>query len=336
MMHKPVILLLTQENDGHIPPVEEALHNRGADVVRLDLADFPERIQLAAHLQNHCWCGTLRFQGRIIHLEAIQSVWWRRPQVYRAPTTYTPEVREFIEQEAYRGFLGVLQGSIAQNKPVWVSRPDRIRAAEFKPAQLAAARDVGLRIPKTLITNEPATVLDFYHECDGKLICKAVARGILDPNGAYDSDEARFIYTSVVQEEHLRDLTGVKATACLFQEKIDKALELRVVIIGKHVFAVEIHAHSDRASLDWRRSYADLSYCAHQLPREVEEKLLQLVRLFNLQYSSIDMIITKEGEYVYIEQNPNGQYYWLEPPTRLPMAEAMANLLAAPEDYGLW
>ncbi|MGH2509852.1 MAG: hypothetical protein ACRDHZ_20935, partial [Ktedonobacteraceae bacterium] len=217
-----------------------------------------------------------------------------------------------------------------------VSRPDRIRAAEFKPVQLAAARDVGLRIPKTLITNEPAAVLDFYHECDGKLICKAVSRGILDPNGAFHSDEARFIYTSVVQEEHLHDLTGVKATACLFQEKIEKALELRVVIIGKQVFAVEIRAHSDRASIDWRRSYSDLSYCPHQLPREVEEALLQLVRLFDLQYSSIDMIITKEGEYVYIEQNPNGQYYWLEPPTHLPMAEAMANLLAAPEDYGLW
>jgi len=164
--HSPIILILTQENDGHISPVEKVLRERGADTVCFNLADFPASLQLTAHIHHDSWCGTLNAQGRTINLEHIQSVWWRRPQMYQAPTAYPAEVREFIEQEAYRGFLGVLQGTIGQKRPFWVSRPDRIRAAEFKPVQLAAARSVGLRIPKTLLTNEPAAVLDFYRECE--------------------------------------------------------------------------------------------------------------------------------------------------------------------------
>src|SRR5258708_31976811 len=115
--HNPVILVLTQEEDGHIPPVEKALHDRGANMLRFNLADFPESIQLAALIQNQCWYGTLDYQGRRINLEDIQSIWWRRPQAYQAPATYPTEVREFIGQEAYRGFLGVLQGTIGQKKP---------------------------------------------------------------------------------------------------------------------------------------------------------------------------------------------------------------------------
>ena len=49
----------------------------------------------------------------------------------------------------------------------------------------------------------------------------------------------------------------------------------------------------------------------------------------------MDLILTPEGEYVWIEANPNGQFYWLEPPTGLPMAQAMANLLVSPEDFAL-
>jgi D-alanine-D-alanine ligase-like ATP-grasp enzyme len=120
-------------------------------------------------------------------------------------------------------------------------------------------------------------------------------------------------------------------------EHIEKAVELRVVVIGRQIFAVEIHSqHSPKARLDWRRAYSDLTYAVHQLPAQLEEKLRLFVRMFALQYSSMDLILTPSGEYVWLEANPNGQFLWLSAPTGLPMAEAMANLLMDPEEYGLW
>jgi D-alanine-D-alanine ligase-like ATP-grasp enzyme len=78
-----------------------------------------------------------------------------------------------------------------------------------------------------------------------------------------------------------------------------------------------------------------LTYSVEQLPADVEQKVFQLVNQFSLQFSSMDFIVTPSGEYYLIEMNPNGQWFWLEPPTGLPMAEAMADLLAHPEEYRL-
>ncbi len=79
----------------------------------------------------------------------------------------------------------------------------------------------------------------------------------------------------------------------------------------------------------------DLSYSIEQLPNDIEQKMLQLVRRFDLQYSSADFILTPDGDYYFIELNPNGQFYWMEQPTGLPMAETMANLLCFPSEYCL-
>ncbi len=323
------VLLLSQEGDGHLPPVREALVKRGCHVLVCDLADFPEHLSLTAQICASPWRGTLSYHGQGIAFEDMVSVWWRRPHPYRAPAHYTPAVKTFLEQEAYRGFLGLLQ---SQPGPVWVSRPDRIRAAEFKPAQLAAAQQLGLRVPKTLLTNQPGAAREFYHVCQGQVVCKPIWRGMLDvPVG-----HPRFIYTNEVKPEHLVWLDGISTTAHLLQERIEKVVEVRVIVIGRQIFAAEIHSQeSERTRVDFRRSFADLTYAVHQLPKAVEQQLLCLTRFFALQYSSIDLILSPEGAYVYLDQNPNGQCMWLAEATGLPLAEAMANLLSDPEEYQL-
>lgn len=245
-------------------------------------------------------------------------------------------MRVFLNLENYRGFLGVLQDlSMGEQGPFWVSRQNRIQSAEFKPAQLRAAQALGLRVPRTLLTNTPDAVRAFVEECNGKIIIKAVAKGVIDPEDVYGTGQERFMYTSQVLPEHLTDLNGVRVCTHLFQELLPKFMDLRVVVIGKHVFTIGIHAHSEEAALDWRRSYHDLSYSIEQLPNDIEQKLLQLVRRFDLQYSSADLILTPKGEYYFLELNPNGQFYWMEQPTGLLMAEAMANLLCFPSEYCL-
>ena len=338
MSQKKTIAVLTQTVDPHVEPVTEALQRHDVRIVRFDLQDFPTNIRLAAHISStYSWQGSLVHDGQTLALEDIQSVWCRRPKQYQASSdVYTPPERVFLNLENYRGFLGVLQDMSSLGKgPFWVSRRDRIQAAEFKPAQLRTAQALGLRIPRTLITNDPNAIGDFYEQCHRQMIVKTVAKGVLDPDGLYLVGQKRFIFTSSVAPEDLTDLAGVGACAHLFQERIEKAMDLRVVIIGQQVFAVGIHAHGERAALDWRRSYGDLTYSVETLPTTIEQKLLQLVRAFELQYASMDLILTPEGEYIWVEANPNGQFLWLAFPTGLPLAEAMANLLYSPQEYGL-
>jgi hypothetical protein len=104
------------------------------------------------------------------------------------------------------------------------------------------------------------------------------------------------------------------------------------------VFAAEIRSQeSSPARLDFRLGYDDLTYAVHPLPQDIGAKALSLVRLFGLQFSSMDFILTPDGEYVFLELNPNGQFLWLQAQLadRFQVKEAMADLLTFPEDYGL-
>lgn len=203
------VLLLTRSDDAHVLPVEEELRRRGGEVLRCNLADFPAHLTLSARLDQG-WHGMLTTDdGQIVALETLRSIWWRRPLRYCAPKTYPPEVRVFVEREASRELLGVLHGLQA----FWVSPPDAIQHAESKPLQLVTAHRLGLRVPRTLITNDPADVRAFYGVCHGRIMSKAVARGSIDgPPGT-----PRFLYTNRVSLEDLAHLDGVRATAHLFQ-----------------------------------------------------------------------------------------------------------------------
>ncbi len=48
---------------------------------------------------------------------------------------------------------------------------------------------------------------------------------------------------------------------------------------------------------------------------------------FEINFASLDMILTPEGEFVFLEINPNGQWLWLEEELGLPLLASMADLL---------
>jgi hypothetical protein len=50
---------------------------------------------------------------------------------------------------------------------------------------------------------------------------------------------------------------------------------------------------------------------------------------FGLNFASLDMIVTPDGEFVFLELNPNGQWLWLEYELGLPLVASMADLLTS-------
>jgi len=58
------------------------------------------------------------------------------------------------------------------------------------------------------------------------------------------------------------------------------------------------------------------------------------VARLGLCYGAIDMILTPDGRYVFIELSPNGQYLWIEHETGLPISDAICDLLAGDAPAG--
>ena len=144
-------------------------------------------------------------------------------------------------------------------------------------------------------------------------------------------------YTEIVSRRDVGYTDSVRYVPVLFQAYVPKRVELRVTVVGQQVFAAEIHSQaSHRTRHDWRRyDFFKTIYLPHELPREVERRCLQLVERLGLCYGAIDMILTPDNHYVFLEINPNGQYLWIENETGLAISDALCDLLISEEPVTL-
>ena len=115
----------------------------------------------------------------------------------------------------------------------------------------------------------------------------------------------------------------VRVTPHLFQARVDKVADLRVLVVGRHTFTVRIESDL----LDWRKDYNALTYAVDHLPDRVNAALLVYLERLGLVSGSFDLAVDRTGDHWWLELNPNGQWGWLETETGLPMSSAFAELL---------
>jgi glutathione synthase/RimK-type ligase-like ATP-grasp enzyme len=119
----------------------------------------------------------------------------------------------------------------------------------------------------------------------------------------------------------------------MFQPYVDKALELRCVVIGEHIFCASIDSQANELTRrDWRAGDwrgTELHQAVFALPDHVQAAIHRLMDSFDINFASMDMIVTPDGEFVFLELNPNGQWLWLELDLGLPLVASMADLLTS-------
>jgi glutathione synthase/RimK-type ligase-like ATP-grasp enzyme len=323
MHHKPVVLILTEEMDEHANMIVPRLVERGVRPLRIHTADFPLSATIDIVNTHGEWKGYLECSSGRVYLDEIRSAWFRRPNnPDLSKSGILPEAQRFAQFET----KAACQGLWRSLSCFWVSHPDKIESSSYKVEQLQSAAIIGLKVPKTIVTNNPNTLLSFYHTCKGEVVYKTLWRPVVEYQHISSA-----IYTTPLSSQHLDNLETVSLSACLFQEYIPKAFELRITIIGRQVFAVAIHSQeSSIAKHDWRRY--DLDNTPHyifDLPSDIADKCRSLViDHYGLCFGAIDMIVTPEGDYVFLELNPNGQWAWLELLTGIPLSDTLADLLA--------
>jgi len=214
-----------------------------------------------------------------------------------------------------------------------MSHPNTIRQASWKGEQLQRAARMGFEVPRTLITNDPAAVRTFFDACQGQMIFKILTTmvGLGAQEKAEEPDEspppAQVMQTVLITERELAMLDTVRSTPCLFQEYIPKQYELRVTVIGDDVFAAAIYSQfHPKTRVDFRNYDVDIPYRKAKLPFEVAERCVRFVHSYGLNYGALDLIFTPDGRYVFLENNPIGQYLFVE---RLVPELRMTDALAA-------
>ena len=136
--------------------------------------------------------------------------------------------------------------------------------------------------------------------------------------------------TRLLTTDDLEQLSSVRLAPVIFQEYISAVADVRVTIVGRQVFAMLIHSRGTSYEVDFRISLREAKTSATTLPRAVEDTLLQLMDDLGLAYGAIDLRLTDDGEYVFLEINPAGEFLFCEAGAGLPITEAVAEWLAHP------
>ncbi|WP_013324782.1 MvdC family ATP-grasp ribosomal peptide maturase [Gloeothece verrucosa] len=320
-LSKDVVLLITHSGDYFtIDRVAEALASKGVQPFRFNTDQFPVAVQLTAQFDNSKSHYRLEIGTESITTEQVKAVWMRR--------IWEPDLKELdpqYQKACATESLATLEGFWDSLREAhWVDHLEKINAANNKQLQLRLASEVGLNIPRTLITNKAEAAREFFQQLEGKIVSKLLTH--ISRSMEYSSF---YLYTNKVTEEDLLDAESLRYCPMVFQELIPKEQELRVAYVNGNVFAGALNSsvYNDK-SVDWRRPGVNPgSWQHHQLPEELVSRLRNFMGRLGLLFGSFDFILTPSGEYVFLEVNPIGEWGMLEKDLDLPISKAIADTL---------
>jgi hypothetical protein len=309
------VLILSCPQDLHAHAVCEAIERKGMEAVIFYTTDFPALLGLTIAPVRQCAALALRDSGRREPARDCVSVWARRIFFPKTPDEFEERDRLTIERECREMRASFL--SLLCPAAFWVNP---LQCDTGKPAQLVVARRSGFQIPVTLVSNDPAEILAFVGTAPDAVIFKTFTG---------------LVPTTIVTPEMLADPDLLRWTPGIYQHYVHKAYELRVTVIGRRLFPVRINSQETRRGrVDWReaqrspRGYAqDLTFEPAVLPTPVAERCLGIMESLGLVYGAIDLIVTPENEYVFLEVNPAGQFLWIDSELGLPLLDALSEML---------
>jgi glutathione synthase/RimK-type ligase-like ATP-grasp enzyme len=317
------VLIITNDHDAHATAVILELSKRNVPVFRLHPEDFPHACSISLEIQDGRVEGAIHNAHHRVAFNDICAAWYRRSRNLFAdpPRLTSEELADYVKAQSTATLSALCEGL----QTLWVGHPSKLRRAEVKALQLAEASKAGLKTPNTLISNDPARAAAFVDALgDTECAIKPLfALGVSDERGY------RLPLTTTLPAGHA--LESVALAPNIFQPYVDKAFELRCVVIGEKIFCAKINSQANELSRkDWRgewRGQGGLEHEIFSLPEHVEVSIHRLMDSFGINFASIDMIVTPAGECVFLELNPNGQWLWLEDQLGLPLVASMADLL---------
>ncbi len=317
------VLILSTPEDLHVHGVLRHLAemNIETDCFRFNqFATDESRVCFSPTLENRTMTVKLS-DGKVIDFQSYDSIWYRRAGNIQTKTFHAPWVRQMMLQESTHALLGMLNSL----ECLWVNHPAKDNQCLYKLYQLSLASRIGLRVPETIVTNDPGEVREFYEKCSGEVIYKLISEASNFSMPAYEMPIG--IPTLPFRKADFAYLNQVKLGPHLFQRRVIKVYDVRTTIIGKEIFSLKIDSQAGDGNLDWRQDYS-VEMTEYELPSDVSEACLNLMRMLGLNYGALDFCVSPDGEHYFLEVNCAGQYLWMEQRTELQISRALALLLA--------
>lgn len=325
-MHADV-LLLSGQRSVHADILVERLKEADLTVFRLNADVFPDDYRFAAKAtQNSIESGLAqgalepsRDQFRCGHIHSV-------PEASDRGSIHPRRLPFFLSERQ-----AALHALCSVSTKRWTNPPDAELLPENKFLQLVDAHEVGLRVPPTAVTNAITGAEDII-EPSGAIL-KALSDRIVFRAEERRDDEV--LLTRRARGAEIGDDSTLVRCPLFLQEEIDKAEEIRIMVIGDSHHAISIswqdRSVSEIAKLDWRRAEPeDLVLTPTHVPRSILEGCRSLMQTHNLDLAAFDFIVDDEDAFWFLEYNPSFQWMWLDDELAAPVTRDVVGLI---EDY---
>ncbi|GIG20754.1 hypothetical protein Cch01nite_14780 [Cellulomonas chitinilytica] len=307
----PKVGIFSLKDDLHALAVQHRLQHRfGVDCVVVETDDLVVSGGLTWHVGGEDSEVALRARGGAwFDPRDLDLIWWRRSSYPQRglPDGFDEDAAQLVTQEWRYALVGLLRTTF---RGVWVDHPDRVRAAENKLDQLRAAELAGLRVPRTLVSQDPAAVRAFCTEV-GDVVVKAV-RGL-----AHRPQQTSAMDVAVVDD------ASIRLCPAIYQELVPGRRHLRICCFGERVLAVAL----DSEDLDWRWDLTRCTFEPVDLPAPTGSALATVLDRLGITMASMDAKVRPDGEVVWLEANPQGQFLFLEGLTGLDLTGPFCEFL---------
>ncbi len=297
------ILILGNSEDAHAAHLLKALTQAGATVDYLDTSLFPRQLRMS--WQPDTQVGSLSLPGgRKLNFQDIKSVFWRN-----FSSVYVPSLKDANQERiAFNDSLSALRSLIQACPARWINSWQAYQFHKEKPLQLGTVKQLGVRIPATLVSNDPEEVIEFV-QSQKRLIFKPV----------YGGAHTQFINQSHLQPKRLSLVLSLSPVT--IQEYIP-GTNIRTYVIAESIYAAEIRSNS----LDFREDL-EAELIPIELPEYIQQQCLAITKALMLEWTAIDWRLSPEGEYLFLEANPSPMFLHFERQTAFPLTEQLVKLL---------
>jgi glutathione synthase/RimK-type ligase-like ATP-grasp enzyme len=325
-MDSVILIVSDMDDDLHAAVIKSELEKRGETVVCFNPADvICGRVEFSIGNDVRPECR-IRGNEFDIHAGSIKSVLYRRPSPVPEHMGVEEDYRAVVRNE----WISLIEGfweQLSESGCLWVSHPSNIKRAESKLRQLTVARKLGMRIPRTMVTNDIQCAQRFFTEIQKSVVVKKLRSHCI----AVGDHTALFV-AKLLDDPGELAADDLRLCPVILQEYMAKVCDVRLVVIGETAFAVKIDSQVNESTrIDYRAGIEQTQQLAHFLyeaPKEIVNACRTMMGHFGIAFGAFDFVILPSGEHVFLELNPNGQWLWLQLATKARLTDAFCDLLS--------
>lgn len=304
------VLVLGASADGQLVGVLDCLKKRNVPCVFLD-ADTVRDVRFSVGENGR---SSLSVDGRALSRPALV---WTRIKIGTLLGQAGPEVAdEYIKRNEWAGFLSELAYHYEEEQ---IYQPRHARRADCKMFQFPLAAKAGFSIPNTAYFVGEQHARDFIRAYPRSVAKPIQARSV--PAQAGSIDTYINLPTMPVDADTISQADDGEFSHCpqFFQERIAEGVEYRTFGFRDRIFSYRYRTRVEDRYLPDERvlfggEYRGVSLYGAQFvavdpPQGLGEAVREFLERSDLEYAAFDTIETSDGRHVFLECNPEGQWY---------------------------